>query len=47
MVIFCCCLVLMIDGSVLSIDFNRGGYGSRMRRLIESEQELNKRCFEE
>lgn len=35
-VIFCCCLVLMIDGSVLSIDFNRGGYGSRMRRLIES-----------
>ena len=35
-VIFCCVLVLMVDGSVVSVDFNRGGYASRMRRLIKS-----------
>lgn len=47
MVIFSCCLVLLVDGSVVSIDFNRGGYASRMRRLIESEREYNRKHFEE
>jgi phospholipid-transporting ATPase len=44
-VIFCCCLVLLIDGSVISVDFNRGGYSSRMRKLVESEREYNRKFF--
>ncbi len=36
--LFSVCLVLFIDGAVLSVDFERGGYSSRMRRLIKSEQ---------
>ena len=35
MVLFCSCVVLVIDGVVLSVDFERGGYASRIRRLIE------------
>lgn len=37
-VLFSICLVLFIDGFVLSIDFKRGGYASKMRKLIEKEQ---------
>jgi len=33
-VLFCCCIVLWIDGMVLSVDFDRGGYASRMRKLV-------------
>lgn len=33
-VLFCCCLVLFVDGFVVSVDFNRGGYASRMRKII-------------
>lgn len=33
-VLFCICFVLFIDGLVLSLDFQRGGYASRMRKLI-------------
>jgi hypothetical protein len=32
--LFSVCLVLFIDGAVLSVDFERGGYSSRMRKLI-------------
>jgi hypothetical protein len=46
LVIFSCCMVLLVDGFVVSVDFNRGGYASRMRRLIESEQEMNRQQFE-
>ena len=45
-VIFSCCLVLFIDGFVVSVDFERGGYASRMRKIITSEQEQNKVHFE-
>lgn len=34
-VLFSICLVLFIDGFVLSVDFKRGGYASKMRKLIE------------
>ena len=34
-VVFCVCLVLLVDGIVLSIDHDRGGYSSRMREIIE------------
>lgn len=47
LVIFCCSLVLLVDGSVISVDFNRGGYSSRMRKLVESEREHNRKFFEE
>lgn len=43
--IFCSCLVLLVDGIVVSIDFDRGGYASRMRQIIEDEQEQNKRSY--
>ena len=36
LVIFSCCMVLFIDGFVVSVDFNRGGYASRMRKIIQS-----------
>jgi len=45
-VIFCCCLVLVVDGIVITIDFDRGGYASRMRLLIQEEQEQNKKNYE-
>lgn len=35
-VLFSSSLVLFIDGFVVSVDFNRGGYASRMRRIIQS-----------
>lgn len=45
--LFSVSLVLFIDGAVLSIDFERGGYSSRMRRLIQSEQEHAKERYRE
>ena len=33
--VFCICLVLIIDGGVISIDFVRGGYASKMRVIID------------
>lgn len=37
-VLFSICFVLFIDGFVLSIDFKRAGYSSKMRMIIESEK---------
>jgi hypothetical protein len=34
MVLLCTCVVLFLDGIILSIDFDRGGYISRMREVI-------------
>lgn len=45
--LFSVCLVLFIDGLVLSIDFDRGGYSSRMRKLIKSEQEHTRERYKE
>lgn len=45
--LFSVCLVLFIDGAVLSVDFERGGYSSRMRKLIESEQEQARERYRE
>jgi phospholipid-transporting ATPase len=45
--LFGVCLVLFIDGLVLSVDFERGGYSSRMRNLIKSEQEHAKERYRE
>jgi hypothetical protein len=38
-VLFGVCFVLIIDGIVLSIDFDRGNYISKMRKIIEAEKE--------
>jgi len=35
LVLVCLAFVLTIDGIVLSVDFNRGGYISKMRHLIK------------
>lgn len=43
--LFSVCFVLCVDGFVLSVDFRRGGYSSRMRELIESEQEQNRQHY--
>jgi hypothetical protein len=45
--LFSVCLVLFVDGLVLSVDFERGGYSSRMRKLIQSEQEQAKERYRE
>jgi hypothetical protein len=39
--------VLWLDGFVLSVDYERGGYASRMRKLIEEEKEISKDQFRE
>lgn len=44
--LFCICLVLIIDGGVISIDFVRGGYASKMRVIIDEEREDNKSAFD-
>ena len=46
-VIFCICFVLFVDGLVLSIDFERGGYASRMRKLISDEKDANLKEYQE
>jgi hypothetical protein len=33
-VLFCICFLLFIDGIVLTFDFEKGGYASKMRLLI-------------
>ena len=38
-VLFSICFVLFVDGIVLSTDYERGGYSSRMRTLVKEEQE--------
>ena len=45
LVLFSSCVVRLVDGLVLSIDFERGGYASRIRRLIQQEQEHNRISF--
>jgi hypothetical protein len=34
-VIFCCCIVLFVDGIILHIDFIQGGYSSKVRKIID------------
>ena len=46
-VIFCICFVLFVDGLVVSIDFERGGYASRMRKLISDEKDANLKEYQE
>lgn len=45
MVLFCMCVVLFLDGIVLSIDFDRGGYISRMRDVIDQERQDHDSAF--
>lgn len=34
-VLLCVCIVLFVDGLIIFTDFNRGGYASRMRKIIK------------
>ena len=43
-VLLCVCMVLFVDGIIVFVDFNRGGYTSRMREVIK-EQKMNKRDY--
>lgn len=40
--IFCVCVILIIDGLVVTVDFHYGEYASKMRLAVFKEQELNK-----
>lgn len=42
MVLFCVCLVLALDGAILMLDYNKGGYSSKMRKVIANEREITK-----
>lgn len=33
-VLLCVCIVLLVDGLVIFTDYNRGGYASKMREII-------------
>jgi hypothetical protein len=46
-VIFCICVVLFVDGIVLHVDFGRGGYSSKIRRILHEHLEDHESCFEE
>ncbi len=46
-VLFCICLILFIDGIVVHIDFNRGGYSSKMRRVVHDHMEESKTYYDE
>ena len=40
--IYCGCLILVIDGVVVTVDFHYGEYASKMRLAVAMEQDLNK-----
>lgn len=42
--LLCVCVVLFVDGIVVFLDFNRGGYASRMREIIK-EEKVNDRDY--
>jgi hypothetical protein len=46
-VIFCICLILFVDGIVIHIDFNRGGYSSKMRRVVHEHMEESKTYYDD
>ncbi len=41
-VLFCSCMVIALDGVVIMVDFEKGGYSSKMRRVIVNEKEITK-----
>lgn len=45
-VIFCCCLVVCIDGYVVTVDFNRSRYASKMRIIIDAEKEESRSIYQ-
>jgi hypothetical protein len=45
-VLFCCCVVLLFDGVVLSLDMEYSGLVSKMRKIIELEKEASLSSYE-
>lgn len=45
-VLFCISLILFVDGIVVHIDFNRGGYSSKMRAVVEAEKEESRTYYD-
>ena len=46
-VLFSVCVVLFVDGIVVFMDFKRGGFASKMRKVIKEEKINNKRFYDE
>jgi len=46
LVLFCTCVVLFLDGFVLSLDMEYSGLVSKMRRIIQTEKEARLSSFE-
>ena len=46
-VLFCACMVLFVDGIVVFIDFRRGGYTSRMRKIVHDEKINSRKIYSE
>lgn len=44
LVLFCICLILLVDGVIVFIDFRRGSYASKMREVLYNDQ-INNRHF--
>ncbi len=44
LILFCICVILLVDGIVVFMDFRRGSYASKMREVIYSDQ-INNRYF--
>jgi hypothetical protein len=45
-VIFSVVMVLFVDGIVVFMDFNRGGYASKMREIINMEKINNRKYYD-
>lgn len=41
-IIFCACLILLIDGVVITLDFHYGDYANKMRLAVAMDQGFNK-----
>lgn len=41
-ILFCACLILIIDGAAVSIDFDYGGYANKMRLAVFMDQGHNR-----
>ena len=41
-VLFCICFVLALDGVIISLDYDKGGYSSKMRSIISGERDITR-----
>lgn len=46
-VLFCVCMILLVDGVVVWLDFKRGAVASKMREIVKQEQINNRQFYDQ